>query len=383
MREGHPQTPRVRIIAAMPPFSARIRRSRRAGLALALLVLPLAAGGCSEGKLGSGGQTGESGEVAGAMGVRGEAGLEVTTFGSAVGGQGLGAALTPYVPLSVPISRAEQELWEAHGLRMVAVPMADVGGLMVLLQSSGASGGGGGQQRQWLGQAYTWTEIARGAESGARTIALDAERIRLSPGALRLLVRAWLEPVPPSDAGAKAPGAALRLEIMPQHRESVRPESMSDPLAHRPAIDAESQGLLFSRLYARLSVPAGHALLIVSERPGVVWREVAQADVAPEAAAVDDRPSAEAQGRPLVTAPGVGQVVRAGSTRRAPQPATTETPSEPEEGFGPASARVPTLGEAMLGTGRGQGGSVRTIVVLTPRVPREFHLLGPVGMSAP
>lgn len=388
-----------------------------------------------------------------------DAGLELTTFITGASAQTLAAALAPYADQPVPVSQELEELWFAHGLRLIAVPVEDAPGIIAALQT-------GGSQRQWLGQAYAWTEAARGPEMDAgRIIALDAERIRLQAGALRLLVRSWVEPAPSEPrvgavntggASPEAPDAVLRVELLPQLREHHPAASADNPLVvSEPSIEAESRGLLFSRLYARLRVPPGRALFIVAERPGADWNRLARqpdpmterirevresqraeqeaARVAANAAALSDNPwqgrapaarpakptppsdewakvrvhseppapdatAAAAETAPAPApkrsepppssgAPRLGEVVR-GPIRApslSPDAATSGTDPGAAES-GPATLRVPTLGEAMLNQPpsdddarsrpRSVASTQRTVLVLTPRLPRQWRLLG-------
>lgn len=419
----------------------------------AFVFLPLLVAACSSGNKQSGAPAVPD-EARTAPAVGADAGLEVTTFLSDVHQHALAVALAPYADQPLPISHELEDLWTAHGLRMVSLPIDDAASIVSKLQT------GGGSQRQWLGQAYAWTEAARGSEFGSgRIIALDAERIRLSAGALRLLVRSWVEPVPPEprvgivSGEGGGPGdvsaAILRVEMVPQHRE-LRPDtSRENPLSIRePKIDAETQGLLFSRLYARMSVPAGRAVLILAERPGANWRRIAlQPDpsllpiATPEErrattpsptdnpwpkrgtggsaspAATHEwskvRPKGESSpgteppapapvksgkvtSPPASGAPRLGEVIRGPIAAPTPPSANSTQDAELDAGpgeSGPSSSRVATLGEALLnqfpsnedprGNARPAVATQRTIILLIPRVPREFHLLGPMQSPAP
>jgi hypothetical protein len=420
-------------------------RVPRAGFP-ALFLLPLLAAACSSlSRQADDSSARTASQASPAVGA--DAGLEVTTFISGLDERTLAIALSPYADQPLPISHDLEDLWDAHGLRMVSLPIEEAQAMVAKLQT------GGGSQRQWLGQAYSWTEAARGNEFGAgRVIALDAERIRLSAGSLRLLVRSWVEAVPPeprvgvvsgggSGLGAAndLPSAVLRVELVPQHRELHPDESTRNPLAiSEPKIEAESQGLLFSRLYARMTVPAGRALLILPERPGANWRRLSQqpdptppppppekkaaasstpdnpwpkrapspvapkraddewsklrpaksepADAAPAGAPPAPAPAKPAK-PPASGAPRLGEVIRGPIAASEPPPGADNALSDNPLDPGPAQIRVATLGEAMLAQssvidwGHGKGKSPesvqRTMILLIPRVPREFHLLGP------
>lgn len=212
-----------------------------------------------------------------------DAGVQSSMVLSTLDGPNLARALLPYADQPTPLSRELVELYAAHGLRVLSVPIGDVPQLVQTLQPAAPA------QSQWLGQAFTWTEITRGIEHAQpTTIALDSERVRLPAGALRLLLRSWLEPAPPTrggvgtvakagdDVAAGPPTAILRTELVPQHDERLTRSERDEPLSLTPpSIAPESRGLMFRRLYAQFVLPPGRALLIVPERPGVTWRDLA------------------------------------------------------------------------------------------------------------
>lgn len=303
-----------------------------------------------------------------------DAGLEVAWFVTSADEQTLGAILGKYAGNLVPLSSEQQALWQAHGLRMVSIPLEDVDAVTGELKTSGQS------QRQWLGQAYSWTEVVRGPEMpGGRTIALDAERIRLGPGALRLLIRDWIEPAPATSESAP-PVAMLRVEIVPQHEDNRARALRADPLGLTPPrIAPEEQGLLFSRLYARLSVPSGNAYLIIPERPGVEWKVVEVDEIESDAPAdelVIEEPATER------ATPKVGEVIRGGDkSRTGTVHATTPIKPRTTQQSGPPAPLIQTVGEAMLMRPANTDPDApvskpaRAVVVLVPRVPKEFRLI--------
>lgn len=240
-----------------------------------------------------------------------ETGLEVMVFGTSATSPRFAEVLAPYADLPLPIPRELESLWNDHGVRLISVPTDDVPAIIDALQGSGNAVGT--RERQWLGQAYAWTEAVRGpAIVRPTTVALDAERIQLDSGALRLLVRGWLEPVPPSvglpvgvvSPSGAAPGstpqsddpqAVLRVEFVPQHLEATaRPDDRPFAAPSATKLDPLSQGLVFTRLYTKAQFSSGRALLMVAERPGLAWRElsVRAQSQEPEAAAAP-RQSAE------------------------------------------------------------------------------------------
>jgi hypothetical protein len=300
------------------------------------------------------------------------------------------AAITPYLYEAVPASRASLEMWAANGLRVVRVPLSDWGRVSEALQISGAA------QRQWLTPTGGWTEIVRGPERPrGQVVALDAERVEVGPGRLRMLSRCWISPVP----GARGTHAEFAVELVPQLHEQGGLGARMESLTRGPrAQDPIEQGLLFDRMRMTLRVrdDAGgpFAYLVVSERPGLDWRE-----------AVGDRPESDAppesdEEGPR-SAPAVGEVVR-GNTGRGEAADSSGLPSTPgmagPTGAGPQAPLLPTLGEAMFAAPRpettparddeqsGSSRSTRAVLVLIPRVPSGYRMLPsvptPSGVNA-
>lgn len=317
-----------------------------------------------------------------------DVGLEVYTWLTDVSEEDLARALREFPP--APVQPELVELWRQYGLRIIAVPVDRLSPLSGRLRISRST------QRQWLGQATTWTEVVS-SPSLARptTIALDAERLRLPPGRLRLLTRSWLVPVSPDsprDARTddQAPDAALTIELVPQHREDRALAERTGLTLEMPTLDPADEGQVFTRLLARMTVRAGGAFVIVSERPGVDWsagaKPASERDRAGgQTSTPAEEPGVQAGGQvggqvaEPAPAPKLGEVVRgkafapgAGASASARSvPAAAEEPGEPAQDIGPAIPTVPTLGE-MLMPARPQRG----VLVLVPRVPERYRLLG-------
>lgn len=295
--------------------------------------------------------------------VRGaDQGLEVVWWPVDDSTGALARALAPYAERPVPISATRARTLRANGLRIVAVPLAEVDGLREFVRLAGPV------QRQWHGQLSSWTSIICGPSwEGDRIIELDQpERqgvpeadaseeggaeplpeglLRLGPGKLCLLARCWIEPslqptpdeqAPSEDAEASGDrrsgiGAVLHIDIVPQHEEA-EPESTG--LVPETSGGQRQRGLLFSRLLLGASCAGDEVLMIVPETPGARWRPADEAS--------NDAP---------------------GTASLPPLLRGLERP--------------PTLGEAML-TDAASGGFARTrvVVLLFPRVPEGYSLLG-------
>lgn len=248
------------------------------------------------------------------------------------GPTGLGEALGPYLAAPGPLSQADQERWAANGLRLVRVPVDQLGGVQAALGSPGAI------QRQWLGEHPEWMELLRGPQTGRQVVSLDSGLMSLDPGRLRLLGRCWVSPRLPR-AGA-LPLAEVRVDLALQHQPPARARSLRE-LVDRPGhTPIEQAGVVFSRFVLELGLSGEEALLIVPERPEVVWGEGAAA---------------------------------AGTS------GPTEVEGPPALPVGPPAPRLPTLGEAMLWSDAGDlnprgARPVRVIIALIPRLPERLEL---------
>lgn len=294
----------------------------------------------------------------------GENGIEAQYWVVAGEAGAMWAALGEFVGAPVPVDEGTRRLLEQNGLRMLAVPverLAEVQGRMSVI---------GAVQRQWLGQAPAWVDIAAGPlrESG-QMIGLHDGPLRLGPGRLRLLLRGWTIPAAPQGTGEQAGGALMHVEVVPQHQESRGRDGLGLAL-RTERVGPEDEGVVFTRMGAVMRLWGDVAVLIVPEGPGVEWKEP-PAEVEEEAA----------QERPASGPPPIGAVSRVGpgeraAARREP-PAVAAGPSRGEAG--PPAGVLPSLGEAMLmsrpGAGEKRGRTLRAVVVLVPRVPERFELL--------
>ena len=260
-------------------------------------------------------------------------------------------------------------LWVAHGFRAYRVPVSQLERLRV---AAGARHGPceTGSGRRWSGPKRS----ARESRTG-QTVALEAERLRLGPGRLRLLVRCWVAPEP----GEHGVAPVLHVELMPQHHDA-RAKCRANLLFAPPSISATNQGQLFTRLWVRYTARrAEEALVLIAAPPGADLHQLA------------DSTQRDADAATAGTPTGVGQVVRAASRDQPETPGTLVEGVAP--GAGPLAATIPTIGEAMLlstvhaprapaaadaaaeQAAARPPGTRRTIVVLVPRLPDGYTLL--------
>ncbi|MFM9997227.1 MAG: hypothetical protein ACKVU4_15670 [Phycisphaerales bacterium] len=224
--------------------------------------------------------------------------------------------LAPYIERPVPMAAEERARWFAAGLRVVSVPLADLDRVQAHLRTAGPV------QRQWLGEKPDWFDAVSGpAFSRQRQVEAPFGPATLEPGNLRLMLRCWLTPDWSGSEASSGPGAALRVELTPEHRPHA-----AAPASLRAAGDPRDT--LMPHLAAHLLMRHEEALLIIPESPDVEWFGPRDA-------------------------------------RAAAQPS-----------IGPAPPRLPTIGELMLtaDADSGTGRRARVIIVLIPRVPDRFRL---------
>ncbi|MBX3385309.1 MAG: hypothetical protein KF768_01920 [Phycisphaeraceae bacterium] len=337
-------------------------------------------------------------ETAGLLGR--DIGLELQVWSTEASEGLLAEALSEYLGEPQPFAPHTVSLWRANGLRCVSVPMSELANVQRRLEGSAAVRG---SDRQWLGQLGGWTAVYRGpASADARVLAMDSGRVSLPSGRFRLLVRAWVNPAWPESngtgswaGGSAGPRAALRVELVPQYQETVRRGSEAGLDLRGPTMDDLEEGQVFERLALAGVMNGGRAVLIVPDRPESDWMTMAAAE--PEVRDVGPRAGGDAPGG------GVGRVTRGGERanggarggepERAPLSPIGPRPAGPLSGV-PA---YPTLGSAMLTPAWGaaggpiaapvlgeRGASVqptagsrrRTVLVLIPRVPERYTLLG-------
>jgi hypothetical protein len=228
--------------------------------------------------------------------------------------------LEPFLSRPTPFAGDTVKLWRAHGLRIVCVPVEDLDRVQRALRLTGPV------HKQWFGHLPEWTDVVRGPESASPRVIMVGERAEeLRPGRLRLMARCWVYPVA---SAAGAPAAGLRMELVPQFEAAASERSRLQLMArdHDERVD-------FPTLLAGVSIEKladePDAILIVPDAPAADW---------------------------------------------------TKQDQEPTE-TGPEMDLPPTLGEAMLAalparTEKGATSRSRAVIILIPRLPDRFELLG-------
>jgi hypothetical protein len=172
--------------------------------------------------------------------------------------------------------------------------------------------------------------VVRGPESdSARVIMVGDKPEELRPGRLRLMARCWVYPVAGS---AGAPAAGLRLELVPQFEPAAAERSRLQIVRPRGNETVDFPSLLAGVSIERLGEEPD-AIVIVPDAPKADWSKGGE-----------------------------------------------EEPAE----TGPEMDMPPTIGEAMLAAlpvrsekpARGVTARSRAVIILIPRLPERFELLG-------
>jgi len=225
---------------------------------LAPLALALAVSGCGSGATVADGPAPSS---------PGDVGLEVSWWVVRdPDAEHVGRVLASSASNPVPAPPTQVLQWWSAGLRVVGVDADRLDGLLAALRVTPPV------QRARMGTNPRWGVLAAGVPwSGARTLDVGGEALRLPAGRLRLLVRSWIAP-----AGDPAhPAAArLRVDLVPQHvgsADTEDPESVRRRLGLTPRLRAAEEGLCFERLALELELADGAAVLLVPDLPGHAW----------------------------------------------------------------------------------------------------------------
>ncbi|MFO0834907.1 MAG: hypothetical protein U0638_08040 [Phycisphaerales bacterium] len=241
----------------------------------------------------------------------------------------VGRALAAYAAAGTPAKTEQVRLWRAAGLRVVAIPDADVEKTASLLSLMGT------RQRRWNGELSAWTPIVAGpAWEGDRELSiatgaalLEREALKLAAGRMRLLARAYATPV----LAGEALESRLKIELAPQHEE---PDSSARALQRQLSgvTDARQRGMMFRQLALEFVARPGECYIITGDAPEMDWVSDSERS--------NDAPGPEMSRESRVEGP-------------------------------------PTLGEAML-TDVNSEGTVRrrVILVLVPRTEGTFTLTG-------
>lgn len=273
---------------------------------------------------------GETNDAAGSAPFRGKvAGLETQTWVVNDTTGEVGRALAGYSAVEWPGKAEQVRVWRAAGLRIVAVPEAEVSKVRGVLSLIGPL------EQRWNGELAKWTPILAGPSwEGERELSIasgaglrEREAVVLSAGRLRLLARAYALP---SLVGEKLE-SRLTIELVPQHEE---PDGSARALSRqlRGGGGAEQRGMVFQGTALEFVARPGECYFITGDAPEMEWVSDAERS--------SDAPGPE--------------MSREGRVEGAP-----------------------TLGEAMLTDASREGTMrARVVLVLTPKVPGTFTLLG-------
>lgn len=244
-------------------------------------------------------------------------------FSIKVSGTALEQILRPYLCRPVPLPEDLKTRWKASGLRIISVPVKDLDTIQASLRLTGPV------QQQWLGEMSVWTDIVRGPEFSDSRIAMHGDKPEeLTPGRVRLMARCWTYP---DSGGQGSPMAALRLEMVPQFEPQQSDHTrLSIAAIGRQPEDQKSR--TFDDLSAGVSITTRQgepdAIVIVPDRPDADWT-------------------------------------------KSPDPLADDAES------GPNPELPPTLGETMLAVPATKDSPrSRAVIILIPRLPQRFELLG-------
>lgn len=248
----------------------------------------------------------------------------------------LARTLAPYEHAQSPIDGRTLDRLKQSGLRAIVVPTEDLDTLAASLKIRGAV------ETQAARDRSEWSIFvaSKGWQTFATIRSADGNLV-LGGGQLRLFGRAWVAPGPFENGTTPA---VLRVELMGRHLEqknnTARIEDALRPELRRPM---DEEGLELRSLAASFQLTQGQSLLLVPEYPETDWSRDARL---PNYIESEPEKTAEANEN---------------------DPNTQKT--------GPAAPDIPTLGHALLSDALfGLKPKRRAILVLVPRLPKEFRL---------
>lgn len=243
-------------------------------------------------------------------------------------------------------------------------PTDSAGAPLDALQAQGRPAGGliAGISRSWVDQGGRWMEGIRGRTlRRERAFELHDGVVWLGPGMLRLLVRCWISPEVVEGPPARR-AMRMRIELVPQLQDPVQPGAFSSLLDGGVRPDPIDEGLVLHRLLGAVSLDAGEALVLVTDRQ----------DARPEPTAAVPEPDVGVDtGRP----PKPGEVARLETLPsqgvRRPQNPPLGAAAMPEVRDRDAGLTTTTVGQELLSAraGSGTGGIARLVVVFVPTIP--------------
>lgn len=171
-----------------------------------------------------------------------EDGLEVSRWSVTDNEVLLRRSLARYALRDIPLGADAAEL-ERHGFRAVVIAEDDLPKFLVDM------GGTTKAMAVWFGQVPQWRELLRTGLESPRVAMIDGKADRLSPGWIRLMVRAWTVPL--------EEGAYLDVQVAPQ---LVSDTSEVPSLASRDTL----RGRVWEAAVVHVELPRHTALLLVS-----------------------------------------------------------------------------------------------------------------------
>lgn len=251
-------------------------------------------------------------------------GLEVRVVPVRDGDNAVGRALARYETVPVRAEPVLLDRWRRAGLRIVAVPDAELESVLDALEPAGVI------DSNWWADATEWQVIARGPSAEGASLRTGTGVELFEPGRTGVMMRSWLEPV----LGRGTLEPAMRVELVPVNERRVRRGATRDLMLGAE----EDPRRVLASLALGVSARGEFAYVIVGEAPDLVWGDLPEpAPDAPDAAEPEEAP------RPGPT-PG-GQAPSPDALPGAPGPSGTGARSG---ALGPAKPAIKTFGEHTL-----------------------------------
>jgi hypothetical protein len=269
-------------------------------------------------------------------------GIELHKFVEQPGTHRIGPVMALFDDAPLGLSDEWRDRLRADGLRLVAVPMEEVEGLLKALVRSPV------EERIWMGTVPMWQPIALGTPvDGSQMVRAGGTIGSYANGRFRFLMRAYPSRLSDSDA-------PIRLETTIQFYQPTE-----DPfrLSQRRA---SQEGPMVPTSSLQIDLDGTYAVFLTAEDPLLEWKPLTPKEES------EARPPEETQEEtdpepPVIDGTGTpigGEKADANKDKPAPGP--------PGSNMGPHGPEVRTVGEETLVSADGM---TRAVLVFVPRLP--------------
>ena len=166
------------------------------------------------------------------------------------------------------ISEADRKQWAQWGMRLLAIPVNEIDGLLAGLRPVQPI------NVQWLGEFGKWRAIVRAGELKSDRVRVGAGSVKIEQGRPRLIARSWIEPVFVENDIVPGVRLDLGLQIQTMDRKAIDRMHNQGLLGSGGERTIEDAGPIFDELLISMLLDGSHALGIVGDAPEMDWDQL-------------------------------------------------------------------------------------------------------------